>query len=292
VRFTLLFILVFLSSCNSGAPTPAADTTPKPTAAQRVELEPFKLPVLSDSPIVVEAFLGNDGWTEPQLASLPEFGKQFNPLRVSEPSRQYSSRQFAVFLPAKTPEVGDSWPVPKELAVEFLSQFPGTPIAEMNIDGSGAYATFRAVSNDSMEIALRVHAQFRFDGEIFLNPAQFAGRLILNRATGDVAHFSLAVPSDHETNLDFEVLGGSSYTAGVRFIPRMELIGGRTLSDLAIRWSEEISEEQAKHQMAELAYPCNQIAWVPLEKLSETAKRRKTPIFAIVMEGVLNDQSC
>lgn len=285
------FVLALLLGCHSSSPPPSAGKTPE-QVAQGVQLEAFRLPVLSDNPVVVEAYLGDNGWTEPQLASLPKFGKQFDPLRVSEAKRSYSASQFSIFLPEETPGIGDTWPVPKELAVDFLSQFPGTPIAEMNIDGSGAYATFRALSKDYMELTLRVHAQFRFEGDVYLNPAQFAGRLVLNRTTGDVAHFSLAVPSDYEMNMDFEVLGSPPYLSGVRHIPRMELVGGQKMPDLAIRWSEEIPEEQAKQQMADLFYACNGIDWVRLQTLSETAKRRRSPIFAIVMEGVLNDQSC
>ncbi|MEC9073252.1 MAG: hypothetical protein VX938_12760, partial [Myxococcota bacterium] len=73
---------------------------------------------------------------------------------------------------------------------------------------------------------------------------------------------------------------------------RMELVGGDQGSSETIGWDKEIGHEEGRRLLSSQFYAFQAIDWVPLERALERAQKRSSPIFAIVIKGVLDDQSC
>lgn len=217
----------------------------------------------------------------------------FNPKPV-HPLKHYSQTDFQVFLPPSTANVGDIWELEPKGILTFLRQFHSGATTEITIfshrmpKSEGAKACLRAISLNYAEIVFRIHAQFVLDASgIRLLPAQFAGRLVLNRKEGAVLDFSLFLPS-RNSNVDVNAFKA----ADMAFIPRMEL---STLSSTPVHeivWETAITEEEAHKTLATAFYKFAKIEWGPIEDAVELAKSTNRPIHALVLFGALADESC
>ena len=217
----------------------------------------------------------------------------FNPKPV-HPLKDYSQTDFQVFLPSSPVNIGDVWNLDPEQILPFLRQFHPGATTEITISShrtpksDGAKACLRAISRNCAEIVLRIHAQFVLDAPgIRLLPAQFAGRLVLNRKEGVVVEFSLSLPS-RNSNVDVNAFRA----ADMAFIPRMEL---STLSSAPIHeiaWETAITMEEARKKLATAFYKFAEIEWTPIEETVELAKATNRPIHALVLFGALDDESC
>ena len=217
----------------------------------------------------------------------------FNPNPV-HPLKNYRQTDFQVFLPPSTANVGDIWELDPKRILPFLHQFHPGATTEITIfsrrtpKSDGAKACLRAISPNYVEIVFRIHAQFVLDAfDIRLLPAQFAGRLLLNRKEGTVVEFSLFLPS-RNSNVDVNAFKA----ADMAFIPRMEL---STLSSTPVReiaWETAITEEEARKKLATALYKFAKIEWLPIEDTVELAKKTNRPIHALVVFGALDDESC
>lgn len=217
----------------------------------------------------------------------------FNPKPV-HPLKNYSQVDFQVFLPPSTANVGDIWELDPKGILPFLGQFHPGATTEITIfshrtpKSDGAKACLRAISPNYAEVVFRIHAQFVLDASgIRLLPAQFAGRLVLNRKEGEVVEFSLFLPP-RNSNIDVNAFRA----ADMAFIPRMEL---SALSDAPIHeiaWETTITEEEARKKLATAFYKFAEIEWTPIEDVVELAKGTNRPIHALVLFRTLDDESC
>ena len=217
----------------------------------------------------------------------------FNP-KPAHPLRNYSQIDFQVFLPPSTANVGDIWELDPKGILSFLCQFHSGATTEITIfshrtpKSDGAKACLRAISPNYAEIVFRIHAQFVLDASgIRLLPAQFAGRLVLNRKEGAVVEFSLFLPP-RNSNVDVNAFRA----ADMAFIPRMEL---STLLNAPVReiaWETAITEKEAREKLATAFYKFAKIEWGPIEDAVELAKITNRPIHALVLFGALDDESC
>ena len=211
------------------------------------------------------------------------------------PLKDYNITDFQVFLPSSTANVGDIWELDSEEILPFFRQFhPGatteiTVFSRRTHRSEGSKACLRAISSNYAEIVFRIHAQFVLDASgIRLLPAQFAGRLVLNRTEGVVVEFSLALPA-RNSNVDVNAFRA----ADVAFIPRMELSTlSSGLSTHEITWETAITEEEACKKLATAFYKFAEIEWIPIEDTVELAKKTNRPIHALVLFGTLDDESC
>ena len=135
----------------------------------------------------------------------PENAAIFNNLSPAHPSQEYEADAFTAFFPNGDVTVGDLWELDVNKIVPFLRQFHPGATAEMHLNPGGWYTTadhrravsgmesdggfacLRALSSDYAEIVFRVHAEFLLDKDApaYFTPAQFTGRLVLNRNNGD-----------------------------------------------------------------------------------------------------------
>ena len=215
-------------------------------------------------------------------------------LKPVHPLKSYNQTDFQVFLPSSTANVGDVWELDSKRVLPFLRQFHPGATTEITIfshrtpKSDGAKACLRAISPDYAEIVFRIHAQFVLDAPgVRLLPAQFAGRLVLDRKEGAVVDFSLFLPS-RNSNVDVNAFRA----ADTAFIPRMEL---STLSSTPVRqiaWETVIAEKEARKKLATAFYKFAKIEWTLIEDTVELAQRANRPIHALVLFGTLDDESC
>ena len=220
-------------------------------------------------------------------------------LKPACPLKDYNTADFQVFLPSSSANVGDIWDLDSEEILPFFHQFhPGAKTdlrvywTRRGTYGSkgkkGAKACLRALSPEYAEIVFRIHALFILDGpDARYTPAQFAGRLVINRSEGSVIAFTLSLPS-RNSNVDINAFG----SADIVFVPRMELIALSDASKHEIAWETAITAEEAFRKLKSAFYKFAKIEWTPIEDTVKLAKSKNRPIHALVLFGALDDESC
>ena len=227
-------------------------------------------------------------WQEPVDMTWEEWLMLFNP-GPAHPVKNYSTTDFQVFLPPSTANVGDVWDLDPKRILPFFRQFH--PGATMNLrhGQNGAKACLRALSSEYVDVVFRIHARFILDGTIgaYFRPAQFVGHLIINRNNGAICQFTLSLPS-RNSNVDI----GAFRTADIGFVPRMELCSLSETQPKSIAWETAITEEKVGQKFQSALYKFTEIEWTPIEDAVERAKALNRPIHAVLLFGVLDDESC
>ncbi len=75
---------------------------------------------------------------------------------------------------------------------------------------------------------------------VYLTPTYFTGRLLINRESGQVQAFSLAIP-EHDGNVTLSTFG----RVDTVFVPRMKLISESTDEQTGISWATALASEEA-----------------------------------------------
>ena len=238
----------------------------------------------------------------------PENAALFNHLSPAHPSQEYAADAFTAFFPNGDVTVGDLWELDVNKVVPFLRQFHPGATAEMHInpgawytdadnrriaisgmESDGGFACLRALSSSYAEIVFRVHAEFLLDKDAsaYFTPAQFTGRLVLNRNSGTIREFWLYLPS-RNTNVDINAFNA----ADMVFVPRMELIGQNADDQGDIVWETAITEEETKAMLAAAFYKSAEIKRFPIEEVVAQAQAKNRPIHLLLTWGVFDDESC
>ena len=222
-------------------------------------------------------------WQEPVDMTWEQWLEVFNP-GPAHPLKDYRTADFQVFLPPSIANVGDVWDLDPKGVLPFLRQFhPGA------IGKNGAKACLRALSPEYADIAFRIHARFTLDASIdaYFRPAQFAGHLVINLNTGTICQFTLSLPN-RNSNVDI----GAFRTNDLGFVPCMELYSLSETQPKSIAWEAAITAEEVEKKFQNALYRFAEIAWTPIEDAVELAKASNRPIHAVLLFGVLGDESC
>lgn len=227
-------------------------------------------------------------WQEPVDMTWEQWLKVFNP-GPTHPLKDYNTSDFQVFLPPSTVNVGDVWDLDPERILPFLHQFHPGATMDVGYDGNGAKACLRALSPEYTDIVFRIHARFTLNVSIeaYLRPAQFAGHLLIDRNSGTICQWTLSLPN-RNSNVDI----GAFRTHDIGFVPRMEL---RSLSETqpeSLTWETAITAEEADKKFQSALYKFAEIEWTPIEDVVDLAKVSNRPIHAVLLFGVLDDESC
>lgn len=289
LKIGLLLVLVSLNGCHAVKTPPSQTKTPTRTLSRDSAIQPIEL---AEQVIVVRAFWEDmQGLDLEQLFHIPALKECFETIAPSEPERKYSAEDFTLFLPPGEAKLGQVWPLPEEVVETFLSQFHEEVLAKMNFDGSGAYATIASISEERIEILFRMHAQFLYPENTYLSPAQFNGRLIVNSKTKLVEYFRVTVPVHHIKNVAFEVRSGDNLS-GLTFVRRMELLHGELDWPASLKWVARDEPKGVFEKLGKQFFPCEEVGWMTPAQAWQTSRETGKPIFAIVIEGALTDQSC
>ncbi|MYB00264.1 hypothetical protein F4X90_11390 [Candidatus Poribacteria bacterium] len=234
--------------------------------------------------------------------------KNLSPVHISQ---AYEVDAFKAFFPKGSVPVGHVWDLDMDEVLPFLRQFHPGATAEMHInpggegsveifgrsislvkvglESEGAFACLRALSSTYAEVVFRIHAEFQLDEEAraYFTPAQFIGRLILNRNHGTIRDFWLYLPP-RNTNVDINAFGG----ADMVYVPRMELIGQNINDQSDIVWETAITEAAAKSALKASFYKSAEIERHPVKEAVAKAQSENRPIHVLLTWGVFDDESC
>lgn len=218
-------------------------------------------------------------------------------------TREVPTSRFRPLLPTGPVAIGDRWTLNAAELEPILAQLHAgvTTTLHHSSEGQGAYAVLRAVGDRFAEIAFRVHAEFRLaDGRSFYTPAQFAGRLRIDRDRRRVAGVRIQVPprnSNVDVNLFLEAVQVpghdrpfSGFSADIGFVPRLELVGGDADGDEP--WTEEIAPAVAERRLAEAFYGFLAVDWLPFADAVARSRETGKPLHVVALFGVLDDESC
>ena len=85
---------------------------------------------------------------------------------------------------------------------------------------------------------------------------------------------------------------GAFRTHDIGFVPRMELCSLSEPQPKSIDWETAITEEEIRKKFENSLYKFTEIEWTPIENAVELAKALNRPIHAVLLFGVLDDESC
>ena len=217
-------------------------------------------------------------------------------LRVTEPEKQHSVSVFQSFLPKKSVSVGECWQIQESGVLVLLRQLHTALNLNMDDDSgdsSGLWACLRAYNDRFVDIAFRVHAEFKLE-DGWLTPSQFAGNLIIDKLEGKIAFFEMSVP-EGTVNLDIgwkEDKDVSYSITDAGFCSQMQLRAGARDVAQNIKFVAAITSEAAERTLAGRFYKSEQINWVSPYQAVEMAEEQVKLIHAISIDGPLADESC
>lgn len=225
---------------------------------------------------------------------LHERFKQLQDFSPAKSEAEYDTDSFREFLPSKAVSVGDTWKVDGDAVKPFLKQLHDG--ATLNLHHKfnrqdPVWACLRGVSEKDIEIVFRAHGEFVHEkGEdrrstTWLTPSQFFGKLLIDRETGVVRFFELAVPP-RNSNVDINING----IVDIVYIPVIGVAGGD--AGYQPSFTSEISIDDAKEKLAKHFYAFAKIDWVPFQDALEKAQEEEKPIHVVVLFGTLDDESC
>lgn len=233
----------------------------------------------------------------------------FTSLQPAQAQQLYTERDFSGFLPAEVGEVGQRWALDRSKVVKFLKQFhPRVSMHQVSpgrlAGPEGAFGILRAVSPTHLDIAFRIHAEFYVTPAYALppsplawyTPSYLAGNMLVNKETGTVDYFRLALPTDKALNV-FLSLIVDQYGEGILYpdvvpVERMELVGGNDKLTEKMTWTTALPTEEARRRLARVFYKFGEIEWVPFDQAVAQSRKQKRPICAVVSWGSIDGQSC
>ena len=234
----------------------------------------------------------------------PELYQSIKNLSLAQMSVTYDAANLSAFLPEKFESVGHTWTIDLQGAKAILKQFHPQPLVRLEsfgrvIANNGGFATLRAISEDYYDIMFRLHAEFRLSKGVWYTPAYMLGHVVIDRKNGSVAYFQMENPVDLSRNSHSSLNGHvtvrldkqTTYHDFLRTDP-MQISGGDASLIDSVAWDESIPLDETAHALGNQFFRFLNIKWVPPHEVLAIAEAEKKPIFAIVLEGALDDQTC
>jgi len=216
------------------------------------------------------------------------YGQYLQNLAPVADTRGYGRSELRALLPDSFPGLGEVWRHDAKTACGLLMQLHEGGLVDMRIGPRGMVGSVRAISETHYDILYRLHAEFHMGPDVYLTPAAFDGRIIVNRKTSEVEYLRFALPTGRPLNTDLN----AGRLVDIAFTPRMELVGGDASSISAMTWSEVLPETEVRKRLARAFYDFLSIRWQSLAEATRLSRERGSPILAMVMWGPLDDQSC
>jgi len=265
------------------------------------------LPATQDTPVrltLAEGSLELEAHWERLTDTVYRFEERFHLVRDLAPAvarATYRAEHFRPFLPEGPVAVGDTWRIDPNDALPFLRQLHAGATSELHHDGGsgvaahGAWACLRALDAAHAEVALRVHADFLIagDGEretsSWFTPAQFRGRMVIDRARAAVVGFELGVPAQ-SANVDVNIADGEGIVADIGRVPRMEVRGGRFPAYAGE--AKQLAQREAERVLERKFYPLAELEWLELPAARAQSLATCRPLHVVALFGSLFGESC
>lgn len=269
------------------ASRPASMPASRPVTASACER--VTLSLRRDASVVVRARWAPMVTSGMKLDQNPKYARYYR-TKVAVAKRRYGWSDLRVFLPPSSVTVGDVWRIPEASLHRFFSQFhPNVRTRLHNGGPDGAYVAVRAIGPRFVELAFRVHVEFALKlGAVYYTPAQFAGRLVLDRRTRSVVLLRMALPTHRSLNVDLN----ADRLIDVVYVPRMELVGGDASRLRGVRWSRAVAWKTIRRRLSQRFYAFMKIRWHTVAEALKASKTTGKPMHLFVVFGSLDDQSC
>ena len=204
-------------------------------------------------------------------------------------------------------------PSPREAFLfALLSQFHPNVFLQNRFGPRGSMAIVRARNGRYLDIMMRVHAEYQLNDEpnrqFWFTPAQYTGRLIIDKEAQHVEFFELYLPTNQQLNIDMEwITGDSTNEVDIGFVPEMRLhslhpsvllnnsqvdMSAGSYNFSAIKWDEEISVDKALVLLGQGFYPFKKIPYLYFTNAMDLARQQEKLVHFILLWGALDDQSC
>ncbi|HEX6810060.1 MAG TPA: hypothetical protein VF384_00430 [Planctomycetota bacterium] len=213
----------------------------------------------------------------------------------------HEAAAFRGFLPPAEVAVGDSWKIDAATVLPFLRQLHAGATIDlhhdrgMGIGARGAWGCLRVLDESCAEIVLRAHADFLIDGDgtpdksSWFTPAMFRGRLWIDRRTGRVEAFELAVPKSR-ANVDLNVATADGVICDIGCVPKLQVAGG-TFPEIPAG-ARSIGERDADRILERRFYPFAELDWLALPEARAASVASGRPLHVVLLFGSLLDESC
>lgn len=246
----------------------------------------------------------------------PRVYKLFADFAPAVATQAYSEREFSAFLPESIEAVGQMWKIDPEEVAGILKQFHPRPSLHLVAFGrrsgpDGSFAILRAVSPTHLDVLFRIHAEFDLAKNVWLTPACFWGRMIVDKSSGTVPYFRMWVPTERPLNMHLTVAESIAKETGKRAVfrniergdrvdakrdivrvERMELASANAELPDSLDWDDWLAEDVAQQELQRAFYTFAETRWVPWNEAVSIANVEHRPILAVVLWGALDDQSC
>lgn len=242
-----------------------------------------------------------------------QFGERWETvgnLKPEVPSKTYSARELSVLLPPKDVHFGEYWTPDVVTVIPFLKQLHSGATHRLHHGGpQGAIACIDAENETYQRVRVRAHAEFDLpDGKY--TPSQFAGELLIERATQKVLAFRLAVPprrNNVDLNWERKTPEGEVYSdadgniipmpstqtiADIGYCERLELTGGDWAMHDALKWDRQLAFEQVQQRFRTNFYKFAKIRWLDWETAVAESIQTGRPLHVVALFGILDDESC
>eukprot|EP00731_Ephydatia_muelleri_P027938 Em0019g811a len=189
----------------------------------------------------------------------------------------------------------------------LLSQFHPYVFLQNRFGPRGSMALVRARNGRYLDIMMRVHAEYQLNDEpnrqFWFTPAQYTGRLIIDKEAQHVEFFELYVPTNKQLNIDMEwITGESTNEVDIGFVPEMRLrslhpsavllnnsqvnTGAGSYNFSAIKWDEEISVDRALVLLEQSFYPFKKIPYLYFTDAMDLARQQEKLVHFILLSYI------
>eukprot|EP00731_Ephydatia_muelleri_P027941 Em0019g814a len=199
-------------------------------------------------------------------------------------------------------------PPPREVFLfALLSQFHPYVFLQSRYGPRGSMAVVRARNNRYLDIMMRVHAEYQLNDEpnrqFWFTPAQYTGRLIIDKEAQHVEFFELYLPTNKQLNTDMEwIIPDGSHSVDIGFVPEMRLcslhpsavllnnsqvnMGAGSYNFSAIKWDEEISVDRALVLLEQGFYPFKKIPYLYFTDAMDLARQQEKLVHFILLSYI------
>ena len=216
---------------------------------------------------------------------------------VATAVKEWKNESLRSILPPDSKAVGATFPVRVDAFLPFLQQIHAGARETVNhmITNPGAFGCVLERGESTLDVLYRVHAGFELAAKrAWMAPAQFEGRLVLDRRSGEVRHFSLRLPPTRP-NADLNVARGEGFIADIGSIPKMEVATSTPRAADAAGDEHDGDDEnvqRARDSLQRAFYPFAAIDWLPMQEGLERAFDEDRPLHVVILFGALADESC
>ena len=241
------------------------------------------------------------------------FGTRWETLRNLEPAeatKTYTVDELGFLIPPADAQPGEVYELDMEKFIPLIRQLHAGATHQLHHGGpEGGYTCIAAENERYRRIRTRAHAEFKLEDGIYV-PSQFAGDIVIERATGRIVAFRLAVPARrnnvdvnwHRKTAEGEVwvdkdgkaveMPAVQIIADIGYCEQLELVGGDWSLVDELQWDSSLGYREVDLLFQREFYRFARVNWLPWEEAVAKSRESGKSLHVVALFGVLDDESC